>query len=134
MMFNAFLNNYFSYMYIMAVSFIVGGNLSTWRKPPICRKSLSSMHTPRHEHDSNSKVKALVAIGFDCTCRCKSNYHMIMTTFPFPFSMSWMPGCMYNTTDYHDITGSGIKHHNPNHKLTFVLDINSLAYHVIFKS
>jgi hypothetical protein len=28
---------YFSY--IMAVSFIGGGNWNTWRKPPTCRKS-----------------------------------------------------------------------------------------------
>jgi hypothetical protein len=34
---------YFSY--IVAVSFIVGGNRSTWRKPPTCRKSLTNFIT-----------------------------------------------------------------------------------------
>ena len=33
--------NYFN-NYIMVVSFIVGGNWGTWRKPPTCRKSLTS--------------------------------------------------------------------------------------------
>jgi hypothetical protein len=34
---------YFSY--IVAVSFIGGGNLSTQRKPPTCRKSLTNFTT-----------------------------------------------------------------------------------------
>ena len=34
---------YFSY--IMAVSFIDGGNLTTWRKPPTCCKSLTNFIT-----------------------------------------------------------------------------------------
>ena len=34
---------YFSY--IVEVSFISGGNQSTWRKPPICRKSLTNHMT-----------------------------------------------------------------------------------------
>jgi hypothetical protein len=36
----------------MAVSFIGGGNWSTWRKPLTCRKSLTNnviSSTPRHE-------------------------------------------------------------------------------------
>jgi len=31
-------------MYIVAVSFIGGGNQRTRRKPPICRKSLTNYH------------------------------------------------------------------------------------------
>jgi len=36
--------------YIVAISFIGGGNRSTRRKPPTCQKS------PRHEWDSNSQL------------------------------------------------------------------------------
>ena len=40
---------------ILAVSFIGGGNRSTWRKPLNCRKSHSVVSsTPRHERNSNS--------------------------------------------------------------------------------
>ena len=38
---------YFSY--IVAVSFIAGGNRSTWRKPLTCRKSVTNFNTPCHE-------------------------------------------------------------------------------------
>ena len=41
---------YFSY--IMAVSFIGGGNCSARRKPLTCRKNVVSS-TPRHEQGSN---------------------------------------------------------------------------------
>jgi hypothetical protein len=50
---------YFSY--IAAASLIVGGNRSTRRKPPTCRKSLTNLSysavssTPRHEQDSKSQ-------------------------------------------------------------------------------
>jgi len=37
--------HYFSYIYIVAVSFIGGGNRSTRRKPPTCRKSLANFIT-----------------------------------------------------------------------------------------
>ena len=43
MVLNAIFNNYFSY--IVAVSFIGGGNQSTWRKTPTCRKSLTNFIT-----------------------------------------------------------------------------------------
>ena len=42
MVFNA-TKQYFSY--IMVVSFIGGGNQSNWRKPLICRKSLTNFIT-----------------------------------------------------------------------------------------
>jgi hypothetical protein len=49
---------YFSY--IVAVSFICGGNRSTWRKPPTCRRSLTNFITKcieytSHAWDSNSQ-------------------------------------------------------------------------------
>ena len=52
------LQPYFSY--IVAVTFIDGGNRSIRRKPPTCRKSLTNFiitvvsSTPRHERGSNS--------------------------------------------------------------------------------
>jgi len=44
MVFKATLNN-ISVKYIMAVSFIGGGNRSTGRKPQTCRKSLTNFIT-----------------------------------------------------------------------------------------
>ena len=48
---------YFSY--IIAVSFIGGGNMRTRRKPPNCRRSLTNFITkcciPRPDRDSNSQ-------------------------------------------------------------------------------
>jgi hypothetical protein len=40
---NVTLNNFHSY--IVVVSFIGGGNRSTWRKPPTCRKTLTKLIT-----------------------------------------------------------------------------------------
>jgi hypothetical protein len=56
MVFNATLQQYFSY--IVAVSFIGGGNRSTRRKPPTCCKSLTNFNIilyRAHERDSNSQ-------------------------------------------------------------------------------
>ena len=58
---NATFNNILSY--IVAICFIDGGNRSTWRKPPTCRKSLTNFITycfieytsPRA--DSNSQLQ-----------------------------------------------------------------------------
>ena len=65
----------------MAVSFIVRGNWSAWRKPLTCCRTLTSHNvvssTPHHERDSN--LTMLVMIGTDCTGSCKSNYNAIMT-------------------------------------------------------
>ena len=44
MVFNATFNNISVTGYIMAVSFFGGGNHSTWRKSPTCRKSLTNLH------------------------------------------------------------------------------------------
>ena len=57
------------FSYIMAVSFIGGGNLSTLRKPLTCRKSIMGF-----------ELTNLVVIGTDCTGSYKSNYHTITTT------------------------------------------------------
>jgi len=43
MVFKATFKKYFSY--IVAVNVIDGGNQSTWRKPPTCRKSLPNFNT-----------------------------------------------------------------------------------------
>jgi hypothetical protein len=43
MVFNATFKNILSYM--VAVSFIGGGNWNTRRKPPTCRKSLTNLIT-----------------------------------------------------------------------------------------
>ena len=62
----------------MAVSFIGGGNRSTRRKPPTCRKPLTNCITwccieytwPRAEFE----LITLVVICTDCIDSCKSNY------------------------------------------------------------
>ena len=59
-----------NFSYIVAVSFIGGGNRSTQWKPPTCRKSLTNfitdklyhwhnalLSTPPHERSSNSQLK-----------------------------------------------------------------------------
>jgi hypothetical protein len=75
--------------YIVAISFIGGGNRSTWRKPPTCCKSHNVVSsTPDHERDSN--LQLLVVIGTNCIGSCKSNYHTITTTTT-PFISSNIP-------------------------------------------
>jgi hypothetical protein len=73
---------YFSY--IVVVSFIGVGNLSTRRKPMTCRKSLTNFITQRCiEYTSpwmGLKLTTLVVIGTDRTGSYKSNYHTITTT------------------------------------------------------
>ena len=63
--------------------FICGGNRSTWRKPPTCRKSLTNLITYCIEYTcpwTMIELTTLVLIGTDCIGRCKSNYHTITTT------------------------------------------------------
>jgi hypothetical protein len=68
----------------VAISFIGGGNQSTQRKPPTCRKSLSNFITYCCiEYTlpwTGFELTTLVVIGTDCTGSCKSNYHTINTT------------------------------------------------------
>jgi hypothetical protein len=81
-----------SYIYIilsgglglMEVSFIGGGNRSTWRKPLTCRKLVTTLsHNVASSTLCLSSIKKrltmLVVIGTDCIGSCKSNYNMIMT-------------------------------------------------------
>jgi hypothetical protein len=67
----------------VAVSFIGGGNLSTWRKSQTCRKSVTNFITSCCiEYPlpfAGFELAMLVVIETDCTGCCKSNYHKIMT-------------------------------------------------------
>ena len=62
----------------MAVSFIGGGNRSTWTKRPVishwqfCIEYTSPW--------TGFELTTSVVIGADCIGSCKSNYHTIMTT------------------------------------------------------
>ena len=75
----------------MAVSFIGGGNRSTWRKSQTCRKSLKNFIIYCCIEDTlpwtRFELKTSVVIGTDCTCSCKSNYHTITITTVLPFLM-----------------------------------------------
>jgi len=75
---------YFSY--VLAVSFIVGGNRSIRRKPPTCRKSLTNFITycciKYTLPWTGLGLTTLVVIGTECTGSCKFNYHTITTTAP----------------------------------------------------
>ena len=80
---------YFSY--IVAVSFIGGGNQSTRRKPLTCRKSLTNL-SHNDVHLSLIEIQTSVVIGTDCIGSCKSNYRTITAmTAPLIF---W--GCYMN--------------------------------------
>ena len=71
---------YFSY--IVAVSFIGGGNRSIRGKPLTCCKSLTNFITWYCiEYTLSWAIfnLTLAVIGTDCTSSCKSNNHMIMT-------------------------------------------------------
>ena len=69
---------------IGVVSFIGGGNRNTWRKPPTCRKSLTSFITYCCiEYTSPWAVfelTTLVVISTDSIGSCKCNYHAMTTT------------------------------------------------------
>jgi hypothetical protein len=83
---------YFSY--IVAVSFIGGGNWRSWRKPQTCRKPLTNFITKCCiEYTSTWAgfvLTTLVVIGIDCTGSCKSNYSTIMTKMSPPLSFMCM--------------------------------------------
>jgi hypothetical protein len=68
----------------MVFSFIRGGNRSTRRKLPTCRKSLTNFYHKMlyrvHLTMNGFELATLVVICTDCTCSCTSNYHTITTT------------------------------------------------------
>ena len=70
--------------------FLGGGNQSTMRKPPTCRRSLTNFITSCCiEYTSpltGFDFTTLVVIGTHCTGSCKSNYHMITTLMAPYFS------------------------------------------------
>ena len=84
-------SQYFSY--IVAVSFIGGGNWSTRRKPPTCRKSRTNLIT-QHCIECTSiwaglEPTTLVVICTDYPGSCKPNDHTITTTkAPFKVGIS----------------------------------------------
>ena len=62
----------------MAVSFIVGVNRNTWRKPRSWLKSHNVVSsTP---HPSGIQTHSVSGIGTDCIGSYRSNYHTIRTT------------------------------------------------------
>ena len=67
---------YFSY--IVAVSFIGGGNRNTCRKPTIDLQITKCIEYTSEW--AGFGLTTLVVIGTDCIGSCKSNYHAIMTT------------------------------------------------------
>ena len=82
MVFNVTFNH--MQLYYRAVSFIGGGNGSTWRNQLTSHKSLTNFITScciKHTSPwAGFKLTILVMIGTDCTASCKFNYHTIMTT------------------------------------------------------
>ena len=77
-----YFQQYFSY--IMAVSFIGGGNRSTRRKPPTYRTSPINFITYKlyccikyTSPWAGFELTTLVVIGTDCKGSCKSNYNTI---------------------------------------------------------
>jgi hypothetical protein len=71
MVFNATFNNIFNY--IVAVSFIGGGNRSIRRKQPTCCKLLYHIMLYTSPWSRFELTKSVV-IGTDCIGSCKSNY------------------------------------------------------------
>ena len=81
---------YFSYLFIVAVSFIGGGN---WRKPPTCRKS--EVVNRRRTDNTNDKTKkttkrqkrsTLLLVSLDCQLlmplRFSLTFNIYKTLYP----------------------------------------------------
>ena len=68
---------------IMTVSFIGGGNQSTWRKPLTSRKLLNFFYHIMlyrvHLVWTGFELTNLVVIGTDCICSYSSNYNTVTT-------------------------------------------------------
>jgi hypothetical protein len=67
----------------MVVSFIGGGNQSTWKKPSdlsqVTDKLYYIMLYRVHLTMTGFELTTLVVIGTECSGSCKSNYHTITT-------------------------------------------------------
>jgi hypothetical protein len=79
------LSQYFSY--IVAVSFIGGGNRSIRRKPPTHRKSLTKLYNIMYTSPRAGFELTSVVIGADCIDSCKSNYHIYDHGHDDPFKV-----------------------------------------------
>ena len=67
-----------TFSYIVAVSFIAGGNRCTWRNPPTCRKSLTHFITYcciGKLRLSGIRSHSIVVVGTGCISSYKPNYH-----------------------------------------------------------
>ena len=73
MVFNATFNNISVISWRSVLSVVGGGNRSTRRKPPTCRKSLTTFITPPQERDSKPQDTDYISSD-------QSNYHTITTT------------------------------------------------------
>jgi hypothetical protein len=85
------------FQFIVAVSFIGGGNRSTWIKPQICHKSLTNFITYSCIEFTSPwegfELTTLLVIGTDCTSSCKYSYHTITTmTAPSTINNQRLPG------------------------------------------
>jgi len=73
--------SWWSFSYIVAVSFIAGGNQSTRRKPVASHwQFLSHKCSIEYTSWTGFELVTLVVMGADYAGRCKSNYHTIATT------------------------------------------------------
>ena len=67
-----------TFSYIVAVSFIAGGNRCTRRNPPTCRKSLTNFITYCYIGKlrlSGNRPHSIMVVGTGCIGSYKPNYH-----------------------------------------------------------
>ena len=82
------------FIYIMAVSFIGGGNRSARRKRPTCLKSLTNFYHIMlyggHLAWVGFELTTSMVIGIDCKGSYKSNYHAFTTRTPPAVYSRWV--------------------------------------------